>query len=77
MLVKTIVLGLKNTVWGINSVKSQQLVPQQPNGPPPKPRPPTLEECLLYRKLLRDGLRCFVALESKELSPTLKLSHKV
>lgn len=60
VLLKTLMLGLKNLVWGLTSAKQQQQPLGASQPAPTRPRVPSLEECTSYRRLLRDGLRCCV-----------------
>jgi len=62
MLVKNLVLGLKNIVWGICSCTPNYrnlIAPGLPNQPQPQQKGTSVDEILLYIKLLKNGLRCF------------------
>lgn len=74
VLMKNLVMGLKNIVWGIGSctqaMRARQSAAGVSSGADPH-RAFIAEECLIFTRLLKNGLKCF-SIYSEGPNPSLQ-----
>jgi hypothetical protein len=76
VLMKNLVMGLKNIVWGITSctqtLRARHAATAASTGSPADPhRALIAEECLIFTRLLKNGLKCF-GIYSEGPNPSLQ-----
>jgi len=77
MLLKTLVVGLKNIVWGIVSciqmMRARPATASSSTSPiPDHHRAIITEECFIFTRLLKNGLKCFGGIYSEGPNPALQ-----